>query len=357
MRSERVTPEQVQSLGTDDLIGAVLLVAVRLAGRVIAKGTQVQGQLAAELQEAARSGQLTTPLRLAWPGPNDVHEDVAADRLARAVAGPGIVMGRPVHSRIDLSARTDGVLRVNVEGLAQLNRIDPLEVFTLFHGQAVRAGRVVASVKVAPHLVWEGELLQGEILARQAAPLINVDPYLPLQVAAIAAESLTPAALARFTASAQMKITSLGGAFVGTSLIEDGDADSVAQRIVAALEELAVRQAVSLILVGGVSAGDPLSTFYEALQRLGGRVVRRGVPAHPGSMIWFAQLGNTTIMGLPQCGMFSMATAADLVLPRLLTGEAVTPATLADLGHGGLLGPEMRFRFPDYARDLESPET
>ena len=39
---------------------------------------------------------------------------------------------------------------------------------------------------------------------------------------------------------------------------------------------------------------------------------------------------KTTILGLPQCGMFSKATAADLVLPRLLTGERVTPEALAD---------------------------
>jgi hypothetical protein len=44
------------------------------------------------------------------------------------------------------------------------------------------------------------------------------------------------------------------------------------------------------------------------------------------------------------------------VLPRLLTGERVTPDTLADLGHGGLLGPEMRFRFPAYAQNLDAPE-
>jgi hypothetical protein len=54
--------------------------------------------------------------------------------------------------------------------------------------------------------------------------------------------------------------------------------------------------------------------------------------------------------------MFTLATAADLVLPRLLTGERLTAAELADMGHGGVLGPEMRFRFPDYARDLGAPE-
>jgi hypothetical protein len=54
--------------------------------------------------------------------------------------------------------------------------------------------------------------------------------------------------------------------------------------------------------------------------------------------------------------MFSQATAADLVLPRLMTGEIVSADALADLGHGGLLGNEMRFRFPAYAKDLEAPD-
>jgi hypothetical protein len=54
--------------------------------------------------------------------------------------------------------------------------------------------------------------------------------------------------------------------------------------------------------------------------------------------------------------MFTMATAADLLLPRLLTGEALDAAALAELAHGGLLGKQMRFRFPAYARDLEAPE-
>ena len=62
------------------------------------------------------------------------------------------------------------------------------------------------------------------------------------------------------------------------------------------------------------------------------------------------------LVGLPQCGMFAKATAADLILPRLLTGERLTAESLAELAHGGVLGREMRFRFPPYARDLDAPE-
>ena len=55
--------------------------------------------------------------------------------------------------------------------------------------------------------------------------------------------------------------------------------------------------------------------------RSAGAIVRRGVPAHPGSMLWLARIGRTAILGLPTCGAYSKATAADLLLPRLLSGE------------------------------------
>ena len=56
------------------------------------------------------------------------------------------------------------------------------------------------------------------------------------------------------------------------------------------------------------------------------------------------------------CGAYSKATAADLLLPRLLTGEPPSLTTVSRLGHGGILTREMRFRFPSYARDLEAPD-
>ena len=53
---------------------------------------------------------------------------------------------------------------------------------------------------------------------------------------------------------------------------------------------------------------------------------------------------------------YSRATAADLLIPRLLAGEPPTAGTVAKLGHGGVLSREMRFRFPAYALELEAPE-
>jgi hypothetical protein len=356
MRAARLTARELAGLTPSEIAGAVLLAPVRLPEGHLPKGTRLDRGAADSMIAAAVAGTLARPLRLAWPDPDDVHEDEAAERLALAVGGAGMDLRPPRQSRLDLAAKWPGVLHVRTDALRRLNAIDPLEVFTLFDGQAVIEGQIVCSVKVAPHLVPGGIVAEGVRVAREAAPLVEVRPYRPMEVGAIAAEALSPEALGRFEAGAQFKVEALGSAFAGTIVVPDEDPERAEAGVRAALESFVLARRLPVVLVGGVSAGDPLSPFYAALERLGGHVVRRGVPAHPGSMIWVARLHDTQLLGLPQCGMFTLATAADLVLPRLLTGETLTAASLAELAHGGVLTREMRFRFPGYARNLQAPE-
>jgi hypothetical protein len=354
--AKRIPPAALAGATPEELAGAVLLAPVQLIRGTVRKGTSVDRILGAELIAAARSGSLSQSLRIAWPDASDLHEDEAAERLAAAAGGSGIERRSLRQSRLDLAAKWDGVLHVHTDGLTRLNTIDSLELFTLFHGQAVQAGEVVASVKVAPHLIPTALVESGVRIACEHAPLVDVRPYLALEVAALVAEAIAGSALARFESGARTKVEALGCRFAGTTVISSGEPAAAERDARAALESLAIARKLPVILVGGVSAGDPLAPFYAALHGLGGRVVRHGVPAHPGSMIWLAELADSRVLGLPQCGMFTMATAADLILPRLLTGERLTRESLAELAHGGVLTREMRFRFPAYARDLDAPE-
>ena len=59
----------------------------------------------------------------------------------------------------------------------------------------------------------------------------------------------------------------------------------------------------------------------------------------------------TPLFGLSSCEMFSHKTVLDLVMPRLFAGEPIEREDLARLGHGGMLGREMAFRFPPYDED------
>ena len=278
-------------------------------------------------------------------------DDLAA--LAAAVAGPGLVQRGPSQSRLDLLAEAAGVLNVRVVELERINRIDPLEVFTAFDGQVVDAGDLVASVKVAPHLVDAATVDAGARIAGFGShPLVWVAPFIPGRVGVVVKESVRATARARFEASVHAKIEGLGSTIESIEYVED-DAEAVE----AALAGFVRRpDPLDLVLTAGAASTDPLDACFVAIAALGGRIVRRGVPAHPGSMLWLARIGGTAILGLPTCGAYSKATAADLLIPRLLSGEKPSEATVAKLGHGGILTRSQRFRFPAYARELDDPD-
>ena len=346
MQVHRVTPGRRVPAR---FVGAVLARDLTVSGERWSKGRRLT---AADLTALATADP-DEPVSILVPEPGELHEDDAAIRLATAVAGPCLTISAPAQSRVDLHAEVDGVLNVRVADLERLNRIDPLEVFTAFDGQVVAQGDLVASVKIAPHLVDAATVDAGARLAGFGShPLVWVAPFLPRRVGVIVKESVRGIARERFEASVHAKIEGLGSEIVGIEYVED-DADVVEAAMAAFVRR---PDPVDLILTAGAASTDPLDACFVAIAALGGRVVRRGVPAHPGSMLWLARIGSTAILGLPTCGAYSKATAADLLLPRLLSGEGPTERTVAKLGHGGILTRSQRFRFPAYARELDAPD-
>ena len=346
MRVERVTPGKRPPAR---LIGAVLAHDLVIAGKRWAKGRRLSADDLLSLAGSEPDGPVTVLL----PDAGELHEDDAALRLAAAVAGPGLLSRGPSQSRVDLIAEQAGVANVRIAELERLNRIDPLEVFTVFDGQVVEAGDLVASVKVAPHLVDAGVVDEGARLADFGGrPLVWVAPFIASRVGVIVKESVRATARERFETSVRAKVDGLGSTITAIRYVED-DADAVEGAMAGFVRG---PDAVDLILTAGAASTDPLDACFAAIASLGGRVVRRGVPAHPGSMLWLARIGQTAILGLPTCGAYSKATAADLLLPRLLSGEPASERTVAKLGHGGILTRSQRFRFPPYARELDAPD-
>ncbi len=351
MRLERIVP------GTRPpgaLAGAVLTRDLSVAGTRWAKGRRLS---AADLEAVAGIPD-GRPITVLVMEAGDVHEDEAGRRLALAVtagdpAAAGLVERGPSESRINLHAAAAGVVAIRVPVVERLNRVDPLEVFTVLDGQVVGEGDLVASVKVGPHVVAGTTLEAGEVIAARApGPVVRVRPFRPVRLAVLVKEHVTGTARERFEASVRAKAAGLGATLMGVGYVRD-DPDAVAAALRAVTRG---RDAAGIVLTAGGASTDPADAFYVAVERLGGRVVRHGVPSHPGSMLWLGRIGRAAIVGLPSCGAFSKATAADLLLPRLVAGEPATAATVAKLGHGGILTRSQRFRFPAYARDLDAPD-
>src|SRR3954454_1142926 len=217
MQVVRVTPGERVSAR---LVDAVLARDLIVTGERWSKGRRLTAH---DLEAIARADP-GDPVSVLVPDPGDIHEDEAAIRLAAAVAGSGLVTRGPAESRLDLIADLDGVFNVRVADLERLNRIDPLEVFTVLDGQVVARGDLVGSVKVAPHLVDADIVDAGARVARFGArPLIWVAPFIRSRVGVIVKESVRGIARERFEASVRAKIEGLGSEIVGIEYVEDDE--------------------------------------------------------------------------------------------------------------------------------------
>jgi hypothetical protein len=285
------------------------------------------------------------PIHVIAMDAGDIHEVAAAERLARAVAGRGVLVGEPHESMIVLRARERGLLSIDAEGLLSINMIPDMSVWTLFDAQLVRAQQAIAGVKATP-LVTTLDAVRAAEQTAAAGGIISLLPFVHRRVGVLVREELIPAAGERFREAITGKVEWFGSEI--TAIIH---AENDVAGVTAAARRL-MESGADMILCAGVTSTDPLDVTVQALDALGVRWEKRGVPAHPGSTYWLAYLGEIPILGMASCGMFSRATVLDLILPRFFAGQRVDARMLAALGHGGLLNKGMAFRFPDYA----SPE-
>ena len=321
----------------DLLVGRVLCHDVRdAAGKVaLGKGARLDA-------DAAR-----TLLALPWDEvhllalePGDLHEEDAGRLLAAAVTGDGVEVKAYTGGQWTLAATRRGLLRVDPARLAAVNVHEGMAVFTLFDRQPVDRGETVAKAKVTPLAIGADTVSAVEQAARGGA--VTVAAFRPAALGTVARETLAARQRERFEGALRTKIDWFGGRLLPVRFAA-ASARAVAEEMSALRAEGA-----DVLIVAGASALDPLDPVFGGLTLLGARMERHGAPAHPGSLLFLARWQDLPVLGMPTCGMFSQATTFDLVLPRLLAGEALGNAEIAALGHGGLLSREMAYRFPAY---------
>jgi hypothetical protein len=321
----------------DVLVGKILSHEVRdAAGKVaLAKGVTLDADAARTLL-----AQPWDEVHLLALEPGDLHEEEAGRRLAAVVAGEGVEVKAYTGGQWTLVATRRGLLRVDTARLNAVNIQKGVAVFTLFDRQPVDRGETVAKAKITPLAIGGDTVRAVEHSARGGA--ISVAGFRPAAIGTVARESLEPKQRTRFESALKTKVDWLGGRLLPVRFA------SASPRAVA--EELSALHGdgADVLVVAGASALDPLDPVFGGLTLLGARMERHGVPAHPGSLLFLARWKDTPVLGMPTCGMFSQATTFDLVLPRLLAGEAIGNVEIAALGHGGLLSREMAYRFPPY---------
>lgn len=335
---------RVGGSGLEGALGSVLAADARTPeGRVaLRKGTRIGDEHRATL--AALAG---VELHLVDLEAGELPQEEVARRLATALAGPGTSAREPQQGQARVLATRHGLLRARAEAVRALNAGGGILCFTLPDGQVVLEGDEVAGVKAATLATAEQVVAEAEAVARGAA--LAVAPFARRRVRVLVTERLEAKARALVAGAIGRKIAWYGSELLAFAEVAH-EPGAVAAELRASLEG-----AADLILVSGAGALDPLDPVFVAIESLGGAVLRRGVPAHPGSMVWVATVGTVPVLGIATCSGFGKNTSLDLLLARVLADE--DPASAADaLGHGGLVeGTAAAARFPPYERPRATP--
>jgi molybdenum cofactor cytidylyltransferase len=311
-----------------DAGGAILAHSLMLGGQRLRKGQVLTG---ADLARMAEAG--LAEVTVARPGPDDVPEDAAAERLAAALVPDPVAAGltptAPFTGRVNLNASRAGLLHVDAAAVLALNRTHPaITLATLPPLARVVPGMLSGTVKIISYAVPEAALAAAEAAARAA---VSVHPVRLRSAGLLLTEypGMDPRLGAKGRRSMETRLRALGMTLAG--------AVTTPHEIRAMAGALDRLPGDMLLILTGTATSDLHDTAPEAVRRAGGQVARFGMPVDPGNLLFLGALGGRPVIGLPGCARSSALNGADWVLERLACGLEVTGDDIAAMGVGGLL--------------------
>ncbi len=275
-------------------------------------------------------------------GEEEVHEEEAALRIARAVMGPGLVRSEPKEGRINLTTAFAGLLKVKVETLDAINSLGDIIVATAHSNTVCRQGARVAAMRIIPLSIHEARLAEMERLASSGQPVISVHPLKLTRIGVIVTGSEVAKGRIQdeFSGVIRRKIEALGASVQEHAVVTD-DPEAIAAAILA----MQARGCEVILCCSGMSV-DPDDVTPDAIRRSGAEVRFYGLPVISGAMSLYARLGDTHLLGVPACTMHAPNTAFDKLFPIVLTGQEPTFQETRKLGHGGLCLKCERCAYP-----------
>jgi molybdenum cofactor cytidylyltransferase len=268
----------------------------------------------------------------------DVHEDEASAAIAGLLGGSGLETSPPHQARVNLTAARSGVIRVRVNALLGLNRVQGVTVATLPPDRWVEKGSRAATVKILPYALPASAMEAARAEAR-GGEVVRIEPRLRTEVALI----LVGAPIAESPRLQSMLEAVRQRVARFEARVGWVDRAPARPRAIGRVLRARLDQGAEVVMVAGETAiMDPDDIIPRGLREGGVLVERYGVPVDPGHLLLLGYADEVPILGAPGCIQGSLPDAVDLLLPRLLVGERLTSTDLVALGAGGLLGSPKR---------------
>jgi hypothetical protein len=272
-----------------------------------------------------------------------LHENDAALALADAFCGDGMTWrDEPREGKISLLAAHDGLFKVDVKALTEINMLGEVICASRHTNFLVKEAEVVAAVRAIP-LVIRSEIVNEAVgISRSNGGIFQVKPIKKAKTGIVITgnEVFTRLIEDQFEPVLRKKITRMGSEVMGVVFAPD-DADFIEREI----RQFLSNGADLLLITGGMSV-DPDDVTRQAIAQAGSTQFIYGAPVLPGAMFMISSIDSVPVLGIPACGLYHEATIFDLVLPRVLAGERLTREDIAVLGHGGLCLHCRECRYP-----------
>jgi hypothetical protein len=257
----------------------------------------------------------------------EIGQREAGQRLASSLSSDGL-QATPSGHRHVLKARHNGLVRIDVVALQRLNSVPGIAVYTVLNDQVAAKDQIVAEAQITQLAIDRRSIEAATEIAGEGGNVVRLLPFAPRDAVIWMRDD--------------RHLSDLAGKlrWFGCTVREMIDLPREAAAIHESME-ICVSSGSTLFLISGSNALDPLDPVFAAIESMGAKMQRIGMPVHPGTLLWIATLvsgGNAiTIVGLPTCGLGTQVTAFDLILPKLLAEGGIRDEDLAALGHGGIL--------------------
>jgi molybdenum cofactor cytidylyltransferase len=314
----------------DEAAGAILAHSLRFGNGSFRKGRV----LTADDITTLRAAGLETVIAVRLDA-DDLGENEAAAHIAVACQGMNVIARPPFTGRANLVAAADGILRLKPRSIHRINEVDEaITLSTLPPFTSVRAGQMVATVKIITFAIPQSRADDCAALAREAAGMLSVAAYRPKSVGLI--QTITPGLkdtlLDKGLSATQTRLE-------GTSASLDHDlrCNHDVAGVSAALKQLSASDCDIALVLGASAIVDRRDVVPTAIEDAGGVVEHFGMPVDPGQLMLLARIGDMTVLGLPGSARSPRLHGFDWVVQRLIAGLEVTGGELTAMGVGGLL--------------------
>ena len=263
---------------------------------------------------------------------NMIHENEAAKTLYKACANASMKPSAIREGKIEVIADQDGLLKVDIERLQQINELGDLIIATRHNHTVVKKGDKLAGTRIIPLMIHQEKLTKVEDIANNK-PLLDIKPLHPFKVGLVTTgtEVFEKRIKDTFTPVIEQKLANYHLKVDYHKIVPDK-----IETIQAAITECLDQGAELIICTGGMSV-DPDDLTPGAIKATGADIITYGTPVLPGAMLLVGYFPNgTPIIGLPGCVMYADTTGFDLLFPRILAKDSITKKEIARLGHGGL---------------------